>query len=30
VQKHAVFSIEHERGDDEEGIELQLKWTLDA
>ena len=30
VPKHAVFSIEHERGDDEEEIEFQLKWTLDA
>ncbi len=27
VPDHAEFSIEHERGDDEEEIEFQLKWT---
>lgn len=26
VPKRAEFSIEHERGDDEEEIEFQLKW----
>ncbi len=26
VPKRARFSIEHERGDDEEEIEFQLKW----
>jgi amphi-Trp domain-containing protein len=30
VPKNAAFSVEHERGDDEEEIEFQLKWTLDA
>lgn len=30
VPAHAQFSIEHERGEDEEEIELQLKWTLAA
>lgn len=29
VPKRAEFSIEHERGDGEEEIEFQLKWTLD-
>ena len=28
VPARAEFSIEHERGDDEEEIEFQLKWTL--
>ncbi len=28
VPARAQFSIEHERGDDEEEIEFQLKWTL--
>lgn len=28
VPAHAAFSIEHERGDDEEEIEFQLKWAL--
>ncbi|GAA4434972.1 amphi-Trp domain-containing protein [Actinokineospora soli] len=28
VPARAVFSIEHERGDSEEEIEFQLKWTL--
>ena len=29
VPARAQFSIEHERGDSEEEIEFQLKWTLD-
>jgi amphi-Trp domain-containing protein len=29
VPRRAQFSIEHERGDDEEEIEFQLKWSLD-
>lgn len=29
VPARARFSIEHERGDGEEEIEFQLKWTLD-
>ena len=29
VPARARFSIEHERDDDEEEIEFQLKWTLD-
>jgi amphi-Trp domain-containing protein len=29
VPVRAQFSIEHERGDDEEEIEFQLKWPLD-
>jgi len=29
VPKRAQFSIEHERGDDEEEVEFQLKWSLD-
>ena len=28
VPRHAQFSIEHERDDEEEEIELQLKWSL--
>jgi amphi-Trp domain-containing protein len=28
VPARAEFSVEHERGDDEEEIELQLKWPL--
>lgn len=28
VPARAEFSIEHERGDDEEEIEFQLKWKL--
>ncbi len=28
VPKRARFSVEHERGDDEEEIEFQLKWDL--
>ena len=30
VPQRAQFSVEHERGDDEEEIEFQLKWTLDS
>jgi amphi-Trp domain-containing protein len=30
VPKSAQFSIEHERGDDEEEVEFQLKWELDG
>ncbi len=29
VPVRAEFSIEHERGDDEEEIEFQLKWSLE-
>ena len=29
VPRRARLSIEHERGDDEEEIEFQLKWSLD-
>ncbi|HEX2294094.1 MAG TPA: amphi-Trp domain-containing protein [Actinomycetota bacterium] len=29
VPARAEFSIEHERGSDEEEIEFQLKWELD-
>lgn len=29
VPVRAEFSIEHERSDDEEEIEFQLKWKLD-
>jgi amphi-Trp domain-containing protein len=29
VPARAEFSIEHERGEDEEEIEFQLKWQLD-
>jgi amphi-Trp domain-containing protein len=28
VPKRAAISVEHERGDDEEEIEFQLKWEL--
>jgi len=28
VPSHARFSVEHERGDDEEEIEFQLTWSL--
>lgn len=28
VPAHSEFSIEHERGSDEEEIEFQLKWSL--
>ncbi len=28
VPVRAEFSIEHERGDDEEEIEFQLKWSV--
>lgn len=27
VPAHAEFTIEHERGEDEEEIEFQLKWS---
>lgn len=30
VPAGAQFSIEHERGEGEEEVEFQLKWTLDA
>ena len=30
VPRRAEFSIEHERGSDEEEVEFQLKWSLDA
>lgn len=29
VPPRAVINIEHERGDGEEEIEFQLKWSLD-
>ena len=29
VPRRAQFSIEHERGDDDEEIEFQLKWSLE-
>ena len=29
VPVRAEFSIEHERGDDSEEVEFQLKWSLD-
>jgi amphi-Trp domain-containing protein len=29
VPARAQFSVEHERGDGEEEIEFQLKWTVD-
>lgn len=29
VPVRAVYTIEHERGDDEEEIEFQIKWTLE-
>lgn len=29
VPARAEFTIEHERGSDEEEVEFQLKWTLD-
>jgi amphi-Trp domain-containing protein len=30
VPKRAQFSIEHERGEDEEEVEFQLKWSLEG
>ena len=30
VPEQAEFSVEHERGEDEEEIEFQLKWALDG
>ena len=29
VPARAEFSIEHERGEDEEEVEFQLKWSLE-
>jgi amphi-Trp domain-containing protein len=29
VPERAEFSVEHERGSDEEEVEFQLKWKLD-
>ena len=29
VPARAEFSVEHERGEDEEEIEFQLKWSVD-
>ena len=28
VPRNARFSVEHERGEDEEEVEFQLKWSL--
>ena len=28
VPARATFSVEHERGEDEEEVEFQLKWSL--
>lgn len=28
VPRNAAFSVEHERGEDEEEVEFQLKWSL--
>ncbi|QLC26966.1 amphi-Trp domain-containing protein [Parasphingopyxis algicola] len=30
VPAHAIFSIEHERGDGIEELEFQFRWTIDA
>jgi len=30
VPARAEFTIEHERGEDEEEVEFQLKWRLDT
>jgi amphi-Trp domain-containing protein len=30
VPARAEFTIEHERGSEEEEVEFQLKWSLDA
>ena len=30
VPVRAEFSVEHERGSDEEEVEFQFKWTLDT
>ncbi|MDP9071519.1 MAG: amphi-Trp domain-containing protein [Actinomycetota bacterium] len=30
VPRRAQFSVEHERGEGEEEVEFQLKWTTDA
>ena len=29
MPERAEFSVEHERGEDEEEVEFQLKWTRD-
>jgi amphi-Trp domain-containing protein len=29
VPRDAAISVEHERGDDEEEVEFQLKWRID-
>ena len=29
VPVRAIYNIEHERGDDEEEIEFQIKWSLE-
>lgn len=29
VPRHAQVSVEHERGDDEEEVEFQLKWRIE-
>jgi amphi-Trp domain-containing protein len=30
VPARAEFSVEHERGEDEEEVEFQLKWSVDS
>jgi amphi-Trp domain-containing protein len=30
VPRRAQFSVEHERGDDEEVVEFQVTWSLDS
>ena len=30
VPKHAQLSVEHERSDDTEEVELQMRWKVDA
>jgi amphi-Trp domain-containing protein len=30
VPQRAQFSIEHERGEDEEEVEFQLKWAIES
>lgn len=30
VPRDAAVSVEHERGDEEEEVEFQLKWRIDA
>ncbi|HVM39489.1 MAG TPA: amphi-Trp domain-containing protein [Acidimicrobiia bacterium] len=29
VPRHAQISVEHERGDEEEEVEFQLKWRIE-